>query len=490
MKPARSRAMSPDWKCRGHSDLKIKDRSKKRSVDNKKPKKAPEKQEAVFSAAGFTAVVEEPGSDFAASIRAAEPLLKLKGGAKAPGLKEDLLQNIAGTALIAAVLSLFCMAQDSMGLIPYMMPGAVLFFGLTLAEALKPGRFRWVFLGAAVAALIASLVLFKGDILGGLGSLMNSFYDAAEEAQAYLYRRFPVSESASETRAAIWVSCLLGLVMALPVARFRRASTTLLALAVMFAVAYYGMIPSWICIAVMLVALIFLISRGSILSTIPLLLAAMLVFGAIILIDPGESYGISRMDENFRDRFAFHSSLIESPQEDVNEPDDIDSIEEDKDKNEEREPIFGEEYGKYAAIGIAVLAAALIAAAIYLMSRRLKRRQAAVRKGINSSDPKTAVTAMFPYSVRWLKAGGIESGISAEEPFSAMVPAVSKEFSSEYGSRFDSMYGLWKEAAYSDHAVSDESLRDMKGFMKETISLVKNKSTFTEKMKIKFRHAL
>ena len=124
------------------------------------------------------------------------------------------------------------------------------------------------------------------------------------------------------------------------------------------------------------------------------------------------------------------------------------------------------------------------------MSRRLKRRQAAVRKGINSSDPKTAVTAMFPYSVRWLKAGGIESGISAEEPFSAMVPAVSKEFSSEYSSRFDSMYGLWKEAAYSDHAVSDESLRDMKGFMKETISLVKNKSTFTEKMKIKFRHAL
>jgi len=440
--------------------------------------------------AGFSAVVFEPESDFAASIRAAEPILKLRSTAKAPGLKEDLLKNIAGTAMIAAVLSLFCMAQEAPDRIPFMMPGAVLFFGLTLAESLKPGKFRWIFIGVSAAALAAAFVLLRGEILGGLGMMMNSFYDFAEEAQAYIYDRFPVSDSASETLAPIWISCLIGLVMALPSARFRRAPVTLLALAAMFAVAYYGMIPFWICIAVMLVALILLISRGSILSSLPLLLAALIVFGGIMLIDPGESYDISRMDETFRDRFAFRSSLIESPQPDIPDAEDIGDDEEDNGEREDNGGVFEGEYATYTAIGIAALVVLIAAAIAYLMSRRLKKRQAAVRAGIDSSDPKTAVTAMFPYSVRWLRAGGIESGSSREETFSALTPAVSKEFSGEYGSRFDSMYSLWKEAAYSDHAVSEESLHDMKSFMSDTIKLVKNKSTFGEKMKIKFRHAL
>ena len=485
--------MSPDWKYRRTFGLKIKKPQKKEKIKKEKPEKKDRFVKAETpkqQAGGFVVDFGDGDFDFAASIRAAEPILKLKGSEKAPGLKEDLLQNVAGTVLIAAVLSMFCMAQENPGLIPFMMTGAALFFALTLAEALKPGKFRWIFLGVTAALLIASVVFMRGSILGGLGSMMNSFYDYAEEAQAYIYSRFPVDESGSDRFAAIWVSCLLGLVMALPAARVRRAFITLLAMATMFAVAYYGMIPSWICIAVMLAALILLISRGSILSTLPLLLAALVVFGSLMLIDPGESYGISRMDENFRDRFAFHSTLIETPEQEIDEPEEIDSIDEDEDERENNESVFSGEYGTYAALGIAALASALIAAAIYLLRRRLKKKQAVVRAGINSSDPKTAVTAMFPYSVRWLKAGGIESEKKKEEPFSAMVPAVSKAFSADYGNRFDSMYSLWKEAAYSDHAVSDENLQDMKGFMNETIRLIKNKSTFKEKMKIKFRHAL
>ena len=495
--------------------MKIADKLKKRSSEREaSEKRAPERKTAKRSfgrkavsdktiavstqtrqaprpvGTGFAAAVNGDMVDFSASIRAAKPILKLKGHEKAPGLKADLLQNIAGTALIAAVLGLFCMAQEMPDLIPYMMAGAALFFGITLVEALRPGKLRWLLLGVIAALLVASLILLRGQIGGGLASMMDNFYDYAEEAQAYVYRRFNVSESASEHFAAIWVSCLLGLLTALPPARTRRASITLLALAAMFAVAYYGMIPSWICIAVMLVALIFLISDGSILSTLPLLLAALIVFEGLMLIDPGESYGISRMDEKFRDRFAFHSSLIESPQDETKDTENIDSIEEDKNTENENDGAFDGEYGTYTAIGIAVAIALAIAAVVYLISRRLKKKQAIVRAGINSKDPKTAVTAIFPYSIRWLRACGIETGKNTEEPFSAMIPAVSREFTSDYGKRFGSMYELWKEAAYSDHAVSDQSLRDMKVFMEDTIKFSKNKCTFKDKLKIKLRYAL
>ena len=447
------------------------------------------KEEPVAHDKGFSVSIDEP-DEFAASIRAAEPILKFKETEKAPGLKQDLLPNIAGTVMIAAVLAMFCMAQEAYMLIPFMMPGAVLFFALTLVEALRPGRLRWIILGAVAVLLIVSLIVFRGAIAGGLASIMNSFYDFAEEAQAYIYKRFPVTESASDRFAAVWISCFLGFVMALPTAGARRVTTTLLALATMFAVAYYGMIPSYICIAVMLVALILLKSRGSILSILPLILAAMVVFGCIVLIDPAENYAISRMDENFRDRFAFHSLLIENPQPDATEDEEFDDTDEEEDMGEDDGGVFEGEYGTYAALGVVALAIALIAAAIYLLRRYLKRKQAIVRAGIDSSDPKTAVTAIFPYSVRWLRACGLELGPNREAPFSAMLPAVAREFPSDYGRRFGSMYDLWKEAAYSDHAVSDESLQDMKLFMKETVELSKGKCSFKDKLKIIFRYAL
>jgi hypothetical protein len=258
----------------------------------------------------------------------------------------------------------------------------------------------------------------------------------------------------------------------------------------MLAFAYYGLVPSWACVAVLLGALLIAVSRGSILSTLPLVLAVMVIFGAVVLIDPGENYGISRMDENFRDRFAFHSTLIETPEQEIDEPEEIDSIDEDEDERENNENVFSGEYGTYAALGIAALAAALIAAAIYLLRRRLKKKQAVVRAGINSSDPKTAVTAMFPYSVRWLKAGGIESEKKKEEPFSAMVPAVSKAFSTDYGNRFDSMYSLWKEAAYSDHDISEDDRAAMDRFTKDTVTVVTDKLNTWQELRMRFKYAL
>ena len=440
------------------------------------------------SGANFTS-----GSDFAVSVRAAEPVLKFGVPQKKSGftkLGKDLLQNIAGTAMIAAVLSLFCMAGELTGLIPFMMAGPVVFIAITMVEAIRPGKIRLAVAAVCAVLLIAAAIVWHGRIFGGLAMMMNDFYNMAEEAQAYLYSRFSVSDSASEPFAAVWISSCLGLITALPPAENRRPAVILLALAAMFLTAYYGMIPSWVCIAVMLAALILIVSRGSILSVLPLLLAAMLVFGAIVLIDPGESYEISRIDENFRDRFAFHSGLLDTSDQTQEEADDLEAMDDEEDLEEEDDDFLNGDYGSYAAIGTVVLIAALIGAAIYFMIKRLKKKQAAVRDGINSSDPKTAVASMFPYSVRWLKACGIGADRTREEPFVSLSPVIKGELSADYGDRFENMYSLWKEAAYSDHSISEESRQDMKSFMGETIKLAKAKCTTMEKLKIKFKYTL
>lgn len=430
------------------------------------------------------------GSDFAVSVRAAEPVLKFSKPPKKADITKDLLKNIAGAVMVGAVLSLFCVAEDALGLIPFMMAGPVVFLAITMVEALRPGRLRWLVAGVMAVVLIVAAVVFHGRILGGLAVMMNNFYDVAEYAQAYLYTRFPVSDTASESFGAVWISCVLGLVTALAPADKRRTAIMLLAMIVMFLVAYYGIIPSTVCIAVMLAALILTVSRGSVLSVLPLLLAGMLVFGAIVLIDPAENYDISRMDENFRDRFAFNSALIESPEDTQQEEEDVDELDDEEEDFDEGDSMFENDYGTYIAIGTAVIIAALIGAAIYLIAKRLKKKQKAVRAGLDSKDPKTAVTAMFPYSVRWLRACGIRSEDTREDTFAALGPIVAREFTGDYGRRFGSMYDLWKEAAYSDHAVSEENANDMKSFMGDTVKLAQTKCTFKDKLKIKFKYTL
>jgi hypothetical protein len=338
--------------------------------------------------------------------------------------------------------------------------------------------------------LIAVAAIWHSTVLGGLSMLINQFYDVAEEAQAYLYDRLPggdASELAGELGIA-WFSCLFGLLTALPPAEARRKLSGLIVIAVMFAFAYYGLIPSAICIAVVIAALIAAVSRGSILSIIPVALAALLLFGALVLADPGESYGISRMDENFRDRFAFRSALLETqdPFAEDTETELEDEMEDPEDEELEDEE-FDSEYGTYAAFGILILCVAALGAGGYLLYRRLSKRRAENRRGIDSTDNREAVTAMFPYALRWIKGYGIEQTSAS---VMSMLPDLNDEFSDSYTSRFRDMYKIWSEAAYSDHEVSEEARELMDSFMNDTIKQIKDKCKLRDILRLRLRHAL
>jgi hypothetical protein len=426
---------------------------------------------------------------FGAMVHSSAPILRMKDTGKRIEWTKDLLLNCACAILMTSVLALFCMSIDSPMLVLFTLPCFVMYMAIATVGSVKPGPIKWIAAAVILVILIVVAAVWHSTVLGGLSMLINQFYDVAEEAQAYIYDRLPggdVSETAGEIGLA-WIACFFGLVTAVPPAEIRRKVSGLIVILVMLAFAYYGLLPSAICIAVMIAALIMAVSRGNILSLIPVMLVALILFGGVMLADPGESYGISRMDENFRDRFALRSALLETQdptlQEEMPEFEEEEKLEDDESEEEE----YDGEIGAYAAYGIILLALAALGAAGYLMHRRISKRIAANRKGIKSSDTREAVTAMFPYTLRWLKGYGIKQ---LDPSFASMEHALKKEFSDTYSERFMDMYNIWNEAAYSDHDVTEESRVSMETFVEDTVEAVNKKCTLRDKLRLTLRYAL
>lgn len=420
---------------------------------------------------------------FAAGVRSAEPMISTDASADGPTWKKSLMLNISGAVLLLAFMSLFCMVTYSVGVIPYLLPGAFVFLGMGILEAVKPGRPKWIAAGVIAALLAVSIVALRGAVAGGLADLTNQFYDAAEAAQAYLYKRMP-GGGGDPRMGAAWASCLIGLLASLPPAKYKRAALTLIAALAMLAFAYYGLIPSGICTAALLAALLIAFPKGSAVSSLPLLLAVMMVFGAVMLTAPGENAAISRVDENFRDRFALNSRLIQDLEEQTEAPDEInDPSAADTPQDDTQDSL----YGKHTGLVIALLIIIAAAAAAFAAWSRINKKRKALREGIDSHDPRTAVTAMFPYTVRWLRAGGIDTGA---RPFNELTPYIAGEFSQTYANRYRKMYLLWREAAYSDLRIDEQSKKGMEEFLRDTTEMIKEKLSFTERLRVMIKYSL
>lgn len=432
-------------------------------------------------------------TDFAVSVRLSEPIMRLGDASEQPAWRKNLFLNITCAMVLLAAAGFFCFTIYEPGLILYCLPCFVVFMLLTTLEDALPGKVKLIAVAAGALALIACAVVFRGIIFGGLAMLVDRFYDVAEEAQAYIYERPSAEGSDTETAGMIglaWASAFAGYIASLPPARMRRGVCVAVAVIAMLAFAYYGLIPSAVCVAVFAVALMAAASRGGILPVLPVILVVLIFFGAIMIIDPGESYSISRADENLRDRFALRSALIEGP-DSMSDNQGMDEWNFEDPENPEnrydRETIFDGEYGTFAIAGILVLIAAAIGAAVYLIHRYLNRRREENRRNIDSSDAKEAVTAMFPYALKWLRGLGIEQ---TDMAVTSMIPALEEAFSTEYSDRFSDMYSMWSEAAYSEHPVTEDARLQMEGFMNDTIKQTKEKCKLKDKLRFRFRYAL
>jgi hypothetical protein len=218
------------------------------------------------------------------------------------------------------------------------------------------------------------------------------------------------------------------------------------------------------------------------------MLVVVILFGAVVLINPGESIGISRMDENLRDRFAFRSAFIENPEEDQSDLSELqkqDQLEQEKAEQEAAENTVIRRI--FRALSVTFLIVAALGVAAFLYWRRLKKRIEDNKKGIDSADPGAAIAAMFPYCVRWLEAYGID--ISGK-PFASLIPSLREEMSREYAYRYEDMYALWQEASYSDHKMTEKNRTEMSTFMSDTVEMIEERSDFMAKVRTRLKYAL
>lgn len=451
------------------------------------------KEESVNTPNDSFGLISSDDDAFEVSVRNSEPMLvRLDKGKKELFWKKDLQTNLASAAVILAMFSLLLTSADAPNMIPFALPGIVVFLAMGALETLDKERIRLYVAAGLGILLVVSLIVFRKYIGNGWALIMDQLYDQAEQAQAYIYDRFNIGATGenhpnrSMHFALIWGSSLVGLIASLPPAWARRTVAMAAAIFSLLAFAYYGLIPSYICIAVLAVALIFVMSRGSIMSTVTVLVAVMLIFGAVVLLDPGENYGISRADEKFRDRFALRSAFLQS-----DDPmfDDFETENDSQDEEgaEDNGGGFIEEHRSMVAVIIALLIAAAIAAAAWMLWQRIKKRQAENRKGIDSSDPREAIIAMFPYAVKWLQPAGIDP---SGKPFASLVPMIRADISEQYADRFTGMYELWKEAAYSDHDMTAERKTEMNFFLQDTIGMIREKSDLRSRLVNTVKYAL
>ena len=442
--------------------------------------------------------IAEPAEDaFSVSVRNAEPLIRRLDTEKAHNTwLRDLQLNLASAGILMVLFGLLFIAAEEPQLILFAVPGFLVYMLFATLGSLDDDKFKRIRQYAAIAAaaaLIAALIIFRRYIGSGWALIMNHLYDTGEMAQAYIYDRFHVGSAGRDHPyrsmhfAAVWGSCLAGLITSLPPERFRRPIAMVIAAFSMLAFAYYGIIPSWICIAVLAAAIMFLLSRGSIVSSLTVLLAMMIAFGAIALIDPGESYSISRSDENFRDRFALISSYLESNNTSADGLDELEQQMKEEEQQQNSRDGLSAEHRVLTVLITVLLVIAAIAAAAALVWSRIRKRQAENRTGLDSRDPRTAIIAMFPYTVRWLQPAGIETKGKA---FETLTPVIRADVSEAYADRYTDMYELWKEAAYSDHEMTEDRRSEMNSFMTDTMKMIREKSDLRTRLVNTFRYAL
>ncbi len=406
--------------------------------------------------------------------------------------RRELITDAASAVVIGAAMSLFLTLSNNYMLIPFVLPGVALFCLYTMLGNRIPGYIRQIIVVSFLMIVLFAVVIFRNYFKDGMLLIMNDIFSVAEEYQAYIYKRYNISGAGynhpglSMYMTVAVLSSVTGLILAALPKACRRAVDVLAFVAAVGVVAYYGITPSWICTAILAAAMIVALCNGRLVPTWPLILIAVILFGAFALADPGESSLVRGANEYLRDMFAYHTAYLPDYEE-------IDTTQPyiGGDDGTEPQSMFANvpHIGKKKLLGVfAGIIILVIVAVVMIVHLRISSRRRLNKAGINSEDPVVAIRSMFPYAMRWLR---LNRGIDiSNRPYSELVPQVKDHMSGSYSSKFEEMLKLWQIAAYSDHKITDRERDIMRDFMDETISITKERLKLKDKLKARFRYAL
>ena len=402
-----------------------------------------------------------------------------------------MIKIVMITILIQAAYVLLIMMTGVRYVLPYAAGISAAFIIPKLADLYS----RKIGLAASCVMLAGAaviLVILHSEIFDGMQLVMNSLFEASEKTQAYLYDKYEVIRDPGTfiqcmRYAVLWTGIAAGTAMSFLSLKIMRWVSGLVFILCAGCFAYFGLLPQAIPAMIMIVALAAVLSESRLTAVLPVMIAGMMVFALILAVAPGENKAVSKADENLRDKLATRTVSIQGNEKSEAQQENEKQTEEENGAN--GQSLFGG--GTKSMKGWIVLGLILLFAMILFIPAvihdRLEKRRKKNRMDIDSKDPKTAVRAMFPYAVKWLKEAGLKTG---NVPFADLTEGVRELSSEEYALEYSDMLVKWKLAAYSDHDLGEDERCEMKAFLEKTIADVREKMSFADKIRVRFVTAL
>ncbi len=382
---------------------------------------------------------------------------------------ESVSSAIVATAFYGALWAALCgMGGIGTAGVRTLLPGGALTAAFAVCGRSKR---RWTVLVGGVLVLL-TLLLDWDAVLDGWMLLVNRYFAASAEREAYVYDFFSV-ETGGRSVAALLRRGLLPLGLASGL--LCGAGTGRVAASVAFAgwCAYLGVTPGIWTLTALCGALVLtgLRGQGGVLRCGTVFAALGLIVAAVLLWFPGEDAALSKWEANARDRLAFQTAPRETlPEEKIP----VEPVPETENVSTGEEAVFYREEETPAAVGgdaldllrplkagvvILFFAALLFVPAVF--SDCVKRKRERNREGLSDSDPGRAIRASLPYAFRWLRLGGLEPG---NEPYSACGDSLGALYSLELQASFEAALPLWQEAVYSEHVMNESQRETVRAF--------------------------
>ena len=412
------------------------------------------------------------------------------------------LRRALGLLLYAALtlaLGALCGARP---FLPALLPGAA----VAAAGGMLPARrARTVCLSAAALGAAAFLLPL---VRAGGALLVNRLYAASEAANAYAYFYLTVP-GVSEPAAlrAVWTALglLLGALCALAAAR--RWAALALFLAVAALEGYFGLTPArWenlLLFAALAAALLRrpVTARRAASALAPAAAALLLV----LLLAPRPIAPVERYSEHLRDELAIRASaaLPDAPPPEA-ETNRTHRESRQREEQAQTDPALEQaqqgfvhqteqereislphrvDYLRIALLLLAVAALLLVPFLPFLLLTRAQRRTDALRAAFDAEDNAAAIRAAFTHLMDWLRCCGLQTD---NRPFAQCAGAVKTLLPDALAARYADAAAIWQEAAYSDHAMTDEQRRAVRALLRDAAHALYERADRRTRLRIKY----
>ncbi len=371
---------------------------------------------------------------------------------------------------------------------------------------LLPARFARPVRLALCAGALLSLLLIP---LAGAGAalLVNRLYAASEAVNAYAYTYFsvPAVDEAAAIRAALLAAAVLGGALSSAAQRVRAVPFALFA-AVAALSAYFGVTAAPLRALALFAVLTLLLARsGTNAGNMAALLAGLAAVSlAVFLIAPRPNAAVEAYSEYLRDELGRSAQSLmqsaapqreadrahqESRQSEIAASEDAAQQAPRQDferlTEAERELSLPQRFDwlRTTLLLLAMIAVLTVPFLPFLLIVRVKRRTDARRDAFSTADNAAAIRAMFQHTVDWLRAAGLRT---ENRPYAQCAPAVAELTSGAYGERYAAAAAIWREAAYSEHAMTDEQRAAVRELLDATAATLYEKADRRTRFRMKY----